>query len=562
MCQGLLTRKRTTIDGVEISVIDFMIVCVELFHYMTEMTVDEVKKYSVESYRKVGNKVKITPTDHNMLIGKFNIKIQKNIVKSRREIFNYNDEEGKQIFKKLTSENALSKCFEEQDILKASEKWLKELNNILHRSFKKIKVGNKGKKDNLTVEKIKEKHKLKNELESLKVDIENDETVAKESVKKKHNLEDKIESIEGELAQSNAEKHSNLIKEHFEELTGDSGEMSVSKMWNLKKRLSPQNSEVPMAMQDKAGNLISGIGGLRNLYQTTYEERLSHKPIKEGWENIQILKENLFEYRLQLSSEIKSEDWDFHKVLKICTKLKAGKARDRHDFIYELFKPDVAGDDLILSLMHMFNGIKSSRSIPNFLQKMAITSLFKSKGVKSDFSNQRGIFNVSKVRSIMDKMLYHDVYDTIDENLSYSNIGGRKGRNIRDHLFVVYAIINDVINGSSPPVDMQSIDIHKCFDEMWYEETHNDMFDVKVQDDKFALIAKMDETAEVVVKTPCGPTDEFTLQKIVMQGSVFGPIKSTIQIDTLGRDCQNQNQGKFLYKNVLGIILKKSYSAI
>ena len=58
---------------------------------------------------------------------------------------------------------------------------------------------------------------------------------------------------------------------------------------------------------------------------------------------------------------------------------------------------------------------------------------------------------------------------------------------------------------------------------MWYEETHNDMYDVKVQDDKFCLIAKMDETAKVVVETPCGLTYEFTLERIVRQGSFFGP---------------------------------------
>ena len=38
-----------------------------------------------------------------------------------------------------------------------------------------------------------------------------------------------------------------------------------------------------------------------------------------------------------------------------------------------------------------------------------------------------------------------------------------------------------------------------------------------------------------------------------MQGSVFGPIKSTIQIDTLGRDCQSYNKGMFRYKNVLNL---------
>ena len=82
---------------------------------------------------------------------------------------------------------------------------------------------------------------------------------------------------------------------------------------------------------------------------------------------------------------------------------------------------------------------------------MSITSLYKSKGRKSQFHNQRGVFNVSKIRSIMDKLLYNDVNQSIDDQLSKSNICGRKVRNIRYHLFVVYAVINDVKYGSSPP---------------------------------------------------------------------------------------------------------------
>ena len=88
---------------------------------------------------------------------------------------------------------------------------------------------------------------------------------------------------------------------------------------------------------------------------------------------------------------------------------------------------------------------------------------------------------------------------------------------------------------------------------MWYAETHNDLFDVKVQDRKFALIAKLDEEADVIVKTPAGPTEEFKLKELIMQGSVFGPIKSTVQIDTLGRDCIKNNQGLYKYKNVVSI---------
>ena len=80
---------------------------------------------------------------------------------------------------------------------------------------------------------------------------------------------------------------------------------------------------------------------------------------------------------------------------------------------------------------------------------MSITSLYKNVGLKSDIGNERGIFNLNKVRSIFDKVIYSDCYDIIDKNMSYSNVGGRKRRNIRDHLFVVHAAVNDVFHGMS-----------------------------------------------------------------------------------------------------------------
>ena len=184
---------------------------------------------------------------------------------------------------------------------------------------------------------------------------------------------------------------------------------------------------------------------------------------------------------------------------------------------------------------------------------MSITSLWKSKGSRNELSNDRGIFNVSKVRSIFDKVIYSDVYETIDQNMSCSNVGGRKKRNIRDHLFVVYAAINDVINGQGNCFDIQGYDVMKCFDEMWFEETLNDLWDVKIQDDKFALITKLDEKCRIVVKTPCGTTDRFELSRIVLQGSVFGPIKCAVQMDTIGSQALQTGFGIFKYKSTVDV---------
>ena len=124
-------------------------------------------------------------------------------------------------------------------------------------------------------------------------------------------------------------------------------------------------------------------------------------------------------------------------------------------------------------------------------------------------NNDRGIFNVSAVRSIIDKLIYNDIYEVVDDNMSDSNVGGRRGRNIRDNLFIINGVINYAIK-ENIDIDINLYDIAKCFDAMWYQETMNDMFDVGVIDDKFAVMAKMNEKCSIAVKTPAGLTERKT----------------------------------------------------
>ena len=83
---------------------------------------------------------------------------------------------------------------------------------------------------------------------------------------------------------------------------------------------------------------------------------------------------------------------------------------------------------------------------------------------------------------------------------------------------------------------------------MWYEETMNDLWDAGVQDDKFAVIAKMNEKCNIAVKTPVGISERFELNKIEMQGTKFSNLKCSVQIDSLGKECYTSKEGLFLYK--------------
>ena len=44
------------------------------------------------------------------------------------------------------------------------------------------------------------------------------------------------------------------------------------------------------------------------------------------------------------------------------------------------------------------------------------------------------------------KMIYKEKYDMIDKNMSDSNIGARKEKNIRNHIYVVNSIVHDVLS--------------------------------------------------------------------------------------------------------------------
>jgi hypothetical protein len=101
--------------------------------------------------------------------------------------------------------------------------------------------------------------------------------------------------------------------------------------------------------------------------------------------------------------------------------------------------------DLKFSRLKLLHSVKLSQTYPTIFQTSNISSFGKKKGDKSDLCNDRGVFNVTKIRSFIDKMVYYDVYETIDSSISCSNIEARKNRNIRDHLFAINGILNEWI---------------------------------------------------------------------------------------------------------------------
>ena len=244
-----------------------------------------------------------------------------------------------------------------------------------------------------------------------------------------------------------SDRNTKLVEEYIQSLDSTSGNFSQLGMWKLRNKLCQAQSDPPMAKRDKSGTLITAPSLLKKLYLDTYTDRLRNREMSPEMTDLYEMKCELWRLQSEALKLKKSKDWSEADLDKVLKKLKNNKTRDPHGLINEIFKPGVIGRDLKLAMLSLFNGIKTQFHIPKFLQFANITTIYKRKGSRQDLNNDRGIFVVSVLRMILDSLIYQEKYPLVDENMSDSNIGARKDKNIRNHLFIVYGVINSVLNG-------------------------------------------------------------------------------------------------------------------
>jgi hypothetical protein len=153
---------------------------------------------------------------------------------------------------------------------------------------------------------------------------------------------------------------------------------------------------------------------------------LRNRPIKDELEDLKEFKEDLFNIRLKLAKEKKSEPWKLKDVEAALKTLKKDKARDPNGWINELFKDGVSGRNLKLSLLRFFNKMKEENEISEFVRLADVSTIYKGKGAKCELINDRGIFIVTVLRSILMKLIYLDYYSILDNSMSDSQVGARK----------------------------------------------------------------------------------------------------------------------------------------
>ena len=549
-CKGIITRERTLENKSEKSVIDYIVISQGLQKFLIEMNIDEDKKYALARYVKNKKGTKVVNSDHNTLFCKFSVSFNKkpNIV--RKEFFKFKCEEGRKKFLDATSSNNLfTSCFSNlKSFETCSNKFYRTLTRTFHKCFKKIRIknGNNKKIGNAsTQEKLKSITELKSFLKECKCKVA------------RRIAETKIKETEEAIAIELSEKNTETVKEYLENMETLEGNFSQTSFWKLKQKLHPIASDPPMAKHDPDGNLITSHTALKKLYLSTYKNRLRHREMKNEYLDIYFLKSELWRSRLENMRKIKTAPWNMKQLEAVLKSLKSNKSMDPNGMVNEVFKSGYIGTDLKEALLLFFNEVKSSHFIPHYMTLENITTIYKSKGSRLDMNSDRGIFLLTVMKKIIDKLIYNDSYTDIDRNMSDSNIGSRKRRNAKDHLFIIHGVINSVIKGKEDPVDIQIYDLEKAFDALWLEDCLNDLYDSTSQhnhNDKMSLLYEANKVNMVAVKTAVGMTDRENIPTIVQQGGTWGPILCSNSLDGVGKKCRDMGKHCYLYKNTARIL--------
>ena len=414
-------------DGnLEESILDFFIVCSSVLPFVTQMVIDESKKHILTNYKQVRNNGKATDSDHFTQYMDVNLEF-KNEKPVRQEIFNFKDTKSQEIFKNLTSETtAFTECFEgEVPLLQKVEKWRKVLQSYCKKSFSKIRI-KKPKTDKIS--------------KPLSVLIDKRNKLLKQKGSSFEN--DRISKL---IADIEAQENRNKIMKSFHYFSEHPENIQMQKMWKALKAICPKlKPTLPSAKKNHRGKIISGQKDIKNLLAKEYKNRLRTRPVRQDYKSVQIRKNQIFRTKMKLSKAQRSKAWTIKDLECALSALKNNESRDFEGYVNEIFKTDIIGSNLKMSLLIMFNSLKKENLIPSFMNFANVTTVPKS-GSRLEPENERGIFRTEVVRAILMRLIYNTKYTIIDSNMSDCQMGARKGKGCRSNIWIINGIIHEAL---------------------------------------------------------------------------------------------------------------------
>ena len=223
------------------------------------------------------------------------------------------------------------------------------------------------------------------------------------------------------------------------------------------------------------------------------------------------------------------------EIEDVIKKLDPKKAKDSSGWKNNMIKE--GGQEMVLSLAKIINEVDRQQMVPIEWWMMEILSTHK-KGDKMLMNNKRGLFLTNNNSKVYERVVKERNAESFKKGITKWQTGGIKNRSTVDNIFIITSII-ELNRYLKKTTCLLLTDAEKCFDKLWLDDRVFELWRCGTDVRDCMMIRRLNERAEVVVKTPVGETDTFTLKNIVRQGTVYGPqicIASMDKVNLVGRD--------------------------
>ena len=233
-----------------------------------------------------------------------------------------------------------------------------------------------------------------------------------------------------------------------------------------------------------------------------------------------------------------NQKFDEKELQKAIQSMKNGKAPGPDQITYEILKH--AGKSLRENILAMMNYFWINEQIPTKLQTVYVKSMYKGKGNISDLENQRGLFHGSNILKTYEKMFINRAYPEIEANgFTKMQCGGRKERSPTDQVFVLRAAMEYMIY-MGKEYYIEFCDLKKAFDKMILINVMEDLWQANIKGRIWRNIFIINQSTNIIIKTPYGETEKMNVEQILKQGSVLASTLAALHTDSSNKYLQKE----------------------
>ena len=498
--EGRFTRIRKKKTKMEKSTLDYIITTDDVFQHVSKFIVDEDKLQTPFRVVKRKSKPYSIYSDHcsitislPILHAKKKKRKEKKWVITKKGLEKFNELSTPPFFivegqldvdanyEKFTHKmrETMGKCFKEKEI-SCDDEWEPSGNEIAA-SIKKLK-------------RLRRKGKIQRIIAN--------------------NYITKIKEIQAEqVSKQNLSK----VKDIYLKLSDD-GKFSSNEFWNLRRSLKKQNTEKSSIIVGGQTELFGEIA-ITNAYKEEFTYRLRNRKISPELMQYEKTTVEIVKNYLKYAETIKSQrNFTIEELQNIIRKLAKRKAPGIDQLTTELLQ--AAGDGLLMAILELFNYMKNEVVIPQHWEYVLITTIYKGKGRKKELVNHRGIFLISVLYKIFERLIHNRIQDILEKTSKFQ-AGATHNRGPADNLFLLRGTMDHLVYLNKPAY-ITLYDFRQAFDSLWLEDCMLSLWKVGLHNELLPLIYKLNKRAVVKVNTPHGRSDSFIAEDIVKQGAVLG----------------------------------------